>query len=102
MFLQQGAEVAADAQLGHVAVIEAQGDGAVVGGLDDEVRHNLLYVLADGFAHGGAWTGIEAANLADGTVGRVLVDVQLLLYLVPMLAGELFVTVGHNVFLHLQ
>ena len=97
MFLHHFREVAADAQLGHVGIVQCKVDGAVVFGLDDEVGHNLLQVFPYGLAQRGAGTRIEFAKFLDGMLELVFADAELLLYLVPMLAGEIFVAVTDDV-----
>ena len=76
--------------------VQRKVDGAVVLGLDDEVGYNLLHVLPHGFAQRGTGPGIEFAELLDGAVELVFTDADLLLYLIPMFAGEFFVTVADD------
>ena len=49
MFLHHLGEVAAHAQFRQVPVVEADVDGSVVVGIDDEVGDDLLQVPSDGF-----------------------------------------------------
>ena len=98
MFFQHLSKVAVHAQFGHIPVVQGQADGAVVVGIHEEVGHYLLHVFADGFSHRGARARVQPADFADGLFAQVFADAELLLYLVPMFAGEFFVAVRHDGF----
>lgn len=74
VFFHHLGEVAAHAQFRHVAVVQCHVDGTVVISVYQEVGHNLLHVLADGFAERGTGTGIQLADFLNGLLQGIFAD----------------------------
>lgn len=74
VFFHHLGEVAAHAQFRYVAVVQCHVDGTVVISVYQEVGHNLLHVLADGFAERGTGTGIQLADFLNGLLQGIFAD----------------------------
>ena len=90
-------EFAAQAEFGHVVVVEAQADGAVVFGLHDKVGDDLLDVLSDGFSHRASRARVELYQFCYGIVVLLFGDVQLLQDFILVFLRELVTALADDV-----
>ena len=102
VFVQHFGKLPAEAQLGHVTVVQAEGDGAVVLCLHQKVGDNLLEVLPNGLAQGTAGPGIEFGEFAHGLLILFFRNSQLQQDLFFVLPGEVIATFADDVQLQLS
>ena len=83
-------------QLGYLTIVEGEGDGAVVLGVDDEVGRDLLQTPAHRLTHGGPWSRIQLTELTEEGCCLFVVQTERRLDLLPVLLRESLEVVVHH------
>ena len=97
MFVQHFRKLPAQAKLRYVPVVERQGYGTVIFGVNDKVRNDLLEVLADRFSQRTSRTRVQLGQFSRSCIVLFFGDTQFLDDFIFVFSGKLVAALANDI-----